>query len=42
MFLNQDPGGMTKEKKFLSSNEGSIIGSVVAVVCVAAGAISFM
>ena len=42
VFLNPDPGGVTKVKKFLSSNEGSIIGSVVAVVCVAAGAISFM
>ncbi|KIM65066.1 hypothetical protein SCLCIDRAFT_1212755, partial [Scleroderma citrinum Foug A] len=35
MFLNQDPGGMTKVKKFLSSNEGSIIGGVVAVILVA-------
>ncbi|KAL4078419.1 lysophospholipase catalytic domain-containing protein [Scleroderma yunnanense] len=42
VFSNPDPGGVTKVKKFLSSNKGTIIGSVVAVVCVVAGAIAFI
>ena len=43
VFLNLDPGPWRDQgEKFLSSNEGSIIGGVVAVVCVAAGAIGFM
>lgn len=42
VFSNPDPGGVTKVNKFLSSNKGSIIGGVVAVVCVAAGAIAFI
>ena len=39
-----EPGSRWRDQgeKFLSSNEGSIIGGVVAVVCVAAGAIGFM
>lgn len=42
VFLNPDPGGVTKVQKFLSSNKGKIIGGVVAVVCVVVGAIAFM